>query len=126
MKTAIIALMASSVLFTGCAIKKTDTSAEKVGKHIINSPLYALSAINTATIIALSPIIVPVGLAAKAIKGTDSNATDINASDKNITIADINSTTTGENDENNSSKDNNIYLDINSTSDELERNNEEE
>ena len=77
MKIAIIALMASSVLFTGCAIKKTDTSAEKVGKHIINSPLYALSAINTATIIALSPIIVPVGLAAKAIKGNDSNTTDI-------------------------------------------------
>jgi len=117
MKTAIIAIVASSVLFTGCAVKDTDTPAEKVGKHIANSPLYVAGAISAAGLLLLSPIIAPVGAVIDAVQadGNETNTSDANISDINITdinatgIEDINTTiTTGENDEK-------ISLDTNNT-----------
>lgn len=56
---------------TGCAVKEADTTAEKVGKHIVNSPIYAIGLINAGATLLMAPIIMPVGGIIKGFKNID-------------------------------------------------------
>jgi len=55
----------------GCAVKETDTAAEKAGKYVVNSPIYALGLIDAGATLLMAPIIMPVGGIIKGFKNID-------------------------------------------------------
>jgi len=73
----IIAIVAIGLLFSGCAIKKTDNAAQKTAKHLVNSPVYVGMAATKAVEFAILAPFALVGVAKDKLKGTnDSSATE--------------------------------------------------
>lgn len=67
MKTLIV-LASCAMLFTGCAIKKTDSMETKIMKHTANSPLYAIGLVGEGVKrVAIGVVALPM-MAAKALE----------------------------------------------------------
>lgn len=67
----IITLALVSILTTGCAIKDTDTAAEKGIKHTLNAPGYVVLGVGALGTAAVMLPFIAVGKGVQAVKGSD-------------------------------------------------------
>ena len=67
----IITLALVSILTTGCAIKNTDTAAEKGIKHTLNAPGYVVLGVGALGTAAVMLPFIAVGKGVQAVKGSD-------------------------------------------------------
>lgn len=67
----IITLALVSILTTGCAIKNTDTAAEKGIKHTLNAPGYVVLGVGALGTAAIMLPFIAVGKGVQAVKGSD-------------------------------------------------------
>lgn len=68
----IITLVLVAMLTSGCAIKETDTAAERGIKHTINAPGYVVLGVGALGTAAVMLPFIAVGKGVQAVKGTDS------------------------------------------------------
>ncbi len=66
-----ITLALVSILTTGCAIKNTDTAAEKGIKHTLNAPGYVVLGVGALGTAAIMLPFIAVGKGVQAVKGSD-------------------------------------------------------
>lgn len=50
------------LFFSGCTIKQNDTASTKLGKHVINTPIYLGKAVETSLILGVALIVSPLAL----------------------------------------------------------------
>ena len=67
----IITLALVSILTTGCAIKDTDTAAERGIKHTLNAPGYVVLGVGAIGTAAVMLPFIAVGKGVQAVKGSD-------------------------------------------------------
>jgi len=67
----IITLALVSILTTGCAIKNTDSAAEKGIKHTLNAPGYVVLGVGALGTAAVMLPFIAVGKGVQAVKGSD-------------------------------------------------------
>lgn len=58
MKKNIITLMVAVALLSGCAVKDTDTTAEKTLKHTANAPFYVIAGVGAAATLAVQGVLI--------------------------------------------------------------------
>lgn len=81
----IITLALVSMLTTGCAIKDTDTAAERGIKHTINAPGYVVLGVGALGTAAMMLPFIAVGKGVQAVKGTESTVQTEEVKDTTIT-----------------------------------------